>query len=122
MADVTGPISTLPGSYHKVPAGMMCDTEGHEDRPAVVRIQSETDSWGSEMCDMCEECKLEYEAQRDAPQEPYPCDWCKQPSDKLLPTRDIDEGMSGPVYDVCPACRQKQNQAAIEELESYDRD
>jgi hypothetical protein len=52
MADVTGPISTLPGSsHHDVPDGMMCDD--HPDRPAVTRLQGETDSFGSEMHDLC---------------------------------------------------------------------
>ena len=44
MADVTGPISTLPGSRHRVPDGQSCDT--HSDRFAVYRIQGETDSTG----------------------------------------------------------------------------
>lgn len=120
MADVTGPISSLPGSLHKVPEGMMCDE--HEDRPAVKRVQGETDSFGSEMMDMCQECFDAYEKACDEPQEPYPCDWCKVESDRLLPTRDIDEGSSGPVYQVCPACRQKQIKDAMDELESYGDD
>ena len=47
MADVTGPISSLPGSGHSVPDGAMCDE--HPDRPAVARVQGETDSFGCEM-------------------------------------------------------------------------
>ena len=52
MADVTGRISTLPGSGHKVPDGTMCDN--HPDRLATHRVQGETDSFGSEMNDMCD--------------------------------------------------------------------
>lgn len=43
MGDVTGPISTLPGHRHKLPSGATCDD--HPDRPAVARIQGETDSF-----------------------------------------------------------------------------
>ncbi len=41
MAEVTGPISSLPGAYHSLPKGTMCDE--HPDRPAVARVQGETD-------------------------------------------------------------------------------
>lgn len=57
MGDVTGPISSLPGSSHTPPNGAMCDE--HPDRPAVLRVQGETDSMGSEMYDLCEECATE---------------------------------------------------------------
>lgn len=57
MGDVTGPVSTLPGAGHALPAGTMCDD--HPDRPAVARIQGETDSFGSELWDLCEECRDE---------------------------------------------------------------
>jgi hypothetical protein len=53
MADVTGPISTLPGAVHRVPEGATCDE--HPDRPAVLRVQGETDSFGSETIDYCQE-------------------------------------------------------------------
>jgi hypothetical protein len=44
MSDVTGPISSLPGSTHAAPTAGMCDD--HPDRPAVARVQGETDSFG----------------------------------------------------------------------------
>ena len=50
MAEVTGPISTLPGARHALPAGTMCDE--HPDRPAVARVQGETDSFGCELNDL----------------------------------------------------------------------
>ena len=118
MADITGPISTLPGSRHNVPEGMMCDE--HDDRPATHRVQAETDSFGSEMWDLCDECfnKMQEEIKKEREEEKL-CDWCKQISKDVRPTRDYDEGMAGPIYDVCPKCRRKQTQDAIEELEEY---
>ena len=57
MADVTGPIASLPGSFHTVPQGMACDECG---KPATVRVQGETDSMGSEMHDLCAECAAKH--------------------------------------------------------------
>jgi hypothetical protein len=54
MSDVSGPVSTLPGSLHDVPTGAMCDD--HPDRPALRRVQGETDSFGAEFLDLCNEC------------------------------------------------------------------
>jgi len=111
MADVTGPISTLPNSGHHVPDGTMCDD--HPDRPAVARIQGETDSFGSEMHDMCEECLDEYSAYLRSEQAEEDssgtCDWCKQFAKGLRPKRDPEEGMAGPVYYVCSPCIKKYN-------------
>ncbi|WP_050400453.1 hypothetical protein [Bradyrhizobium embrapense] len=121
MADVTGPISTLPGSGHRLPDGTMCDR--HPDRPAVARIQGETDSFGSEMNDLCTEC---LEAQRVYARSPEArtgrCDWCKTNATDLSNTRDIDEGSAGPVYRVCGGCKKKQDDAIREELDRYDRE
>ncbi|BAW19172.1 hypothetical protein [Ralstonia phage RP31] len=106
MADVTGPISTLPGHRHPVPAGMTCDD--HSDRPAVARIQGETDSWGAELIDMCQECLDKHEKhvadQKDNPTD-TDCDHCGPVGEQCLPTRDPDEGMAGPVYYLCSKCR-----------------
>ena len=54
MADVTGPISSLPGKRHELPKGAKCDE--HPERDAVARVQGETDSMGCEMLDLCQEC------------------------------------------------------------------
>lgn len=60
MADVIdGYPRTRSGSKHRLPAGATCDQ--HPDRPAVARIQGETDSFGCELCDMCAECYEEYQ-------------------------------------------------------------
>lgn len=116
MADVTGPISTLPGSRHTFPYGTMCDE--HPDRPAVARIQGETDSFGCEMNDCCQECVDEirsYAAEARCGQ----CDWCKHEATDLRDARDYEEGMCGPVYRVCGECIRQRNEAAREELDRY---
>ncbi len=106
MADVTGPISTLPGSSHNLPDGAMCDM--HPDRKAVRRVQGETDSFGSEMNDMCQECLDEHrEYIRQERETERRCDYCNQMKTHVAPFRDMDEGMCGPLYDVCSDCRQK---------------
>jgi hypothetical protein len=120
MADTTGPISTLPGSIHSVPKGVMCDTEGHEKTPATRRVQGETDSFGSEMNDMCEECYRVFCLTRETEDTSGRCDWCGGHSTERKSTRDYDEGMSGPVYMVCKGCRQKQYDEACKELEEEE--
>ena len=111
MADVTGPISTLPGASHAVPDGMVCDN--HPEAPAVARIQGETDSFGCEMEDLCQQCVDERRAYRcseagraeEAEWRTGKCEWCKGHSTDLSDTRDYEEGMSGRVYRVCGSCR-----------------
>jgi hypothetical protein len=102
MADVSGPVRTLPGSSHKVPEGMICDV--HSDLLATHRIQGETDSFGVEYIDMCKECHdgyLSYKVDEDSS---GICDWCRRQVAKRSKTRDLEEGSCGRVYDVCPAC------------------
>ena len=119
MADVTGPIGSLPGTTHQVPQGMTCDD--HPERAAVVRIQGETDSFGSEMIDMCQECYDNYCAEvRNTVQEEHACDWCGNMA-VLRNRRDYDEGLYGPVYQVCGACITRANEAAAEELVDTER-
>jgi hypothetical protein len=114
MSDVSGPISTLPGSAH-APRGA-CDE--HPDRPATCRIQGETDSFGAEFFDLCDECaaamRAEIKAERDRPRI---CEWCKSMATDVRPQRDFEEGLCGRVYDVCGACRKRQNDLLNEEWE-----
>ena len=110
MSAVFGPVASLPGSLHAAPQGQMCDD--HPDRPAVRRVQGETDSMGCEMADVCQKCLDRVRAYEP---EPGRCDWCPN-VEVLRPVRDYDEGMAGPVYHVCKACRDKLNAAAAEEL------
>jgi hypothetical protein len=115
MSDVTGPISTLPGATHAVPKGTMCDD--HPDRPAVFRIQGETDSFGCELNDMCQECyDLHKEARRTEDTKGV-CDWCTTLQPKLFNHRDWEEGSCGRVYLVCSACIKKENDALREEAD-----
>ncbi|MGY7975507.1 hypothetical protein L1Q33_25460, partial [Klebsiella pneumoniae] len=59
MADISnGPVSTLRGHFCSLPTDSKCDE--HPDRLAVRRVQGETDSFGCEYHDMCQECLDEY--------------------------------------------------------------
>lgn len=124
MADVTGPISTLPGARHEVPDGTKCDD--HPDRIAVVRIQGETDSFGSEMHDMCAECLAEHRLFLQSPEAQSRrcgrCDWCGQDATDLRDARDYDEGMCGRIYRVCGPCRKRADDEARAELEANGYD
>ena len=120
MAYCTGPCSTMPGHHSASPAGEVCDN--HEDRPAVHRVQGETDSFGCEGFDFCQEC---YDAHKAAVAEYAAeaatgcCDWCKTMATDLRPTRDYDEGSCGRLYDVCGECRRRASDEAAAELEEY---
>lgn len=108
----------LPGSAHAVPGGSKCDN--HPDRPATHRRQGETDSFGCEVYDFCAECNEDYNRElREAREATEPCDWCGEEKSGLLPARDYDEGMAGPVYMVCRECRLRQNEAAQAEYEAW---
>lgn len=103
MGEVTGPISSLPGKRHELPDGTMCDE--HPDRPAVARVQGETDSFGSELIDMCAEClTADREYENSAEAHTGICDWCKNQATDLRNSRDYEEGLAGRVYQVCGAC------------------
>ena len=112
MADVTGPISTLPGAIHNIPDGTMCDE--HPDRPAVRRVQGETDSFGSEMHDLCQECLDEIKKYAKEARCGF-CDWCKNEVADLRPKRDWDEGSHGPVYYVCGPCAKRYDDSMRED-------
>jgi len=121
MADVTGPISTLPGAHHAVPEGMECDY--HPGTPATVRIQGETDSFGCEMEDLCDDCakmRRKQMAEDRAEARRGKCEWCKSDATDLRDARDYDEGMYGPVYRVCGSCIRRRDEAIRKELARYD--
>lgn len=121
MAEVSqGRVSSMPGSRHALPAGATCDR--HQDRPAVARVQGETDSFGCEYNDMCQECVDEHRAFIEAElNSPKYCCWCKQMKLHVSPHRDFEEGTSGPLYDVCADCRSEENKRAVAELEESGR-
>jgi hypothetical protein len=119
MADVTGPIATLPGAHHPLPDGSMCDN--HPDRPATARVQGETDSMGCEMWDLCDECRAELRAQMRAPEaRTGECDWCHQRATDLRNRRDIDEGMYGRVYRICGDCAKRYDAELEREAREWD--
>ena len=117
MSDVSGPISTLPGSVHT--AHGMCDE--HPERSATIRIQGETDSFGAEFYDLCDECanalRAEIKGEREKPRR---CDWCKTVATDTHPHRDFEEGSCGRVYDVCGACRLRELDSLAEEYAERD--
>lgn len=117
MADVSGPTSSLPGSVYAVPKGFMCDA--HPDRPAVKRVQGETDSMGAEYIDMCQECYDEHQKHRQQERHGQ-CDWCKRHATDLRPRRDFEEGMCGPVYQVCGTCIKAESERLAEEMDDDD--
>ena len=104
MAAVTGPISTLPGHLHRVPPGQTCDTEGHEQILATHRVQASTDSMGSELWDMCQECYDKYNAEVSTQDTTGTCEFCGTSNVVLRKFRDPEEGSCGRVYDVCHPC------------------
>lgn len=120
MSDVTGPISSLPGSMHALPKDAVCDE--HPGRLAVARVQGETDSFGCEMHDMCQECLDQYRADLREADTSGCCDWCGSHAPKLRPRRDYDEGYCGRVYDVCDDCIRHQNEEAARELDEWGDD
>jgi hypothetical protein len=112
MADVKYCVNSLPGSTHK-PEGL-CDDCGKY--PATKRLQGETDSFGAEFADLCDDCfQKERERWRDSS---GICDWCKEQVPRRLWTRDYDEGMHGSTYRVCRSCYDKQQKALEEEMEA----
>lgn len=117
MAEVIGPTSKLPGAAWDFPDGTACDY--HPDRPAVARIQGETDSFGAELNDMCQECLDAYRKEMAEADHSGTCDWCKQHKPHLRPRRDYEEGMAGRVYDVCDDCIKRENDELEQEDDSY---
>ena len=114
MADVRGP-GGLPGQTSCTPKGIQCDDCSE---PATVRVQGETDSFGSEQHDLCDACARKM--REECTDSSGCCDWCKQEVAERVWTRDFEEGMGGPVYHVCRPCRQRQEERALEDLDDWD--
>lgn len=118
MSDISrGPVSSMPGSLSSPPAGAMCDD--HPEVPAYKRVQGETDSFGCEYHDLCDACVIRIAAALRE-EKAGVCSWCNSQAQDLRPHRDLDEGMAGPIYQVCRACRDKEAEALIEELMLQD--
>lgn len=113
MSDVIrGLVQTPPGTSFYPPPGKRCDK--HSDRLAVARIQSETDAFGAEMVDCCQECAIALQSALHAPKA-VQCDRCDTPQLDCMSWRNPDEGVAGRVYMVCSECRKAFSVAAREE-------
>lgn len=115
-----GPVSSMPGSSHSFPPGTKCDD--HPEVDAVKRVQGETDSFGCEYILMCQVCVDAFAKYRETEDTSGQCGWCKEHAERRLKRRDYDEGMGGPVYDVCIPCITKDNERAREELDEMKDD
>jgi hypothetical protein len=106
---------TLPGA--KIPgAEGQCEREC--GRPATCEVRGETVSIGAEWWRMCDVCAAEAsDLTIDGP-----CDWCKQEAGELRPIRDWEEGLSGPVYWVCPLCAKKECEGFAEAQAQWEAD
>lgn len=105
-----GPSSFLPGDVIR-PAGRTCDK--HPERAAIKSIVGETDSFGSETTEVCQECLDEHNAaMRKQRENPDPekfldCESCGTRDKTVKPCRDPEEGSHGPVYHWCGPCRKE---------------
>lgn len=115
---ISGGVASLPGESWQIPEGTMCDD--HPDRPAVRRVQGETDSMGCELNDMCQECLDKYKDEVKNADTSGTCEWCKTHAGKLRPRRDYEEGLYGRVYQVCEPCIDKQSARLAQEAAQED--
>lgn len=79
---------------------MCCECE----KSATKGIIGECDSFGYEVLWYCEE---HYRVKRSTLRSGAGagcCDWCGSYSDTLVYRRDVDEGSSGRVYEICQNC------------------
>ncbi len=117
MPQVSGVSGTLPGHRLSITDGT-CEDCG---APATCCMQGGTDSMGAEWWTLCNGC-----AEKRSSCSPVgECARCKQDSEKLVPTRDFEEGLSGPVYWVCTSCRaadEEAEAAEVAELEQEERE
>lgn len=103
MASSIGPSTKLPGDLVICQHGIICDEYGC-DLPAVRAVVGETDSFGSEICHLCEAHYQVFLTELREARLTEQCETCGS-SDQVRPTRDPDEGMAGPVYMLCSKCR-----------------
>ena len=95
MAAVIGPNNYTPGQILKAVPGVMCDD--HPEVVSVCRMVGETDSFGSEISDLCQTCfdtHLKQQANRsERPQEWSHCEDCKNASNDVRQRRSYDESV-----------------------------
>lgn len=114
-------MSVLPGQIRKIHdpfpplcAHLKCTTR------ATHEVIGEVDSFGYESEFYCATHTNEIRTQLTQVDKSGVCDWCKVHKSVLRPHRDIDEGCSGRVYDVCQECIDKQHKVLEDEL--YDEE
>ena len=88
--------------------------------PATKLVQGETDSFGAEYNAWCDDCDRRVREEDRKRRANAVCDWCKTRNGPVTFMRDVDEGMSGPVYQICGPCRQKHDAYVQAELDYYD--
>ena len=121
MAAGIGPNHYVTGQVLRCPYGQACDK--HEERLAEVRVVGETDSFGSELVDMCQECFQDYlRDKRDAQDELVRCQLCGSVTDTCKAWRDPEEGISGRHYMACQTCRHERERAFAEALSDAGED
>lgn len=114
---------SLPGTFRIGTArdygGCGCEGAAGCERPVYGRLCTEADSWGVEWLHLC---KIHYLAaqcyDRLGPEPLGDCDWCHAIDVVVAPMRDYEEGMYGPVYDVCDCCRKAKNKQAQEDYDA----
>ena len=92
-----------PGQTVPADPGAVCETCGV---PTTLALVGETDSFGSETIELCQR---HLDESRTVRYEGGICDWCSLPAIELIPTKDVDEGSNGRLYQVCHSCREEQN-------------
>jgi len=75
---------------------------------------------GAEHYFQCEACRHKEREWRQANPTMGDCNWCKTSDVRIFPRRDFEEGMNGPVYDVCQACITKEAERIREEQDDDD--
>lgn len=98
MAGVIGPNRYRPGQVLKAAPGVFCDQ--HKGILSVARVVGETDSFGSEVIDVCQKCLDKINNKKTVIGE---CELCHTTT-TISRRRDPAEGYSGRLYDMCDEC------------------
>lgn len=110
----------LPGARRKIlgPNNTPCEKPGCSNC-ATVSLCTESDSFGDEWTDLCDEHLPDPNAK-----DVGDCDHCEAQDVELTPTRDPEE-IHGPVSYVCPTCLSRHREyvnSLMAELDDYDED
>ena len=103
--------------------GTKCYT--HHDVDATHRICSESDSFGSEYVNLCEQCwdaHLAHKEKVKSDESLWETCKCGNREPRMISYRDYEEGMHGSVYEHCSKCHAKMNARIAEEEAYYDDD